>query len=87
MSDPLIFRDVYGYCVIYKRPDEHTWTVDQDEDYSQLPAHYLQQDEANDRVEFLRSKGLLARSCALFAENDEVDGIEPEEPGYDDGGA
>lgn len=61
--------DVYGYAVMYKpKPDEEKWTVDQDDEYRHLPAHYLSMDEALDRVEFLKTKGIKARVAALVAE-------------------
>ena len=67
---------VYGYCVIYRQSvDDSRWAVDQDDEYMNLPAHYLSCEEALDRVEFLRTKGIEARVAALMAE--ETD--EPEE--------
>ena len=61
---------VYGYTVIYKsKPDNDKWVVDQDDEYRNLPAHYLSMDEALDRVEFLRVKGIEARIAALVAES------------------
>lgn len=61
---------VYGYIVMYKpKPDDEKWTVDQDDEYRNLPAHYLSMDEALDRVEFMRSKGIETRVAALVAES------------------
>jgi hypothetical protein len=61
---------VYGYTVMYKpKPDDPKWTVDQDDEYRNLPAHYLSMDEALDRVEFMRAKGIEARIAALVAES------------------
>lgn len=60
---------VYGYCVIYRQGvDDTKWVVDQDEEYANLPAHYLSAEEAIDRVEFLRTKSIEARVAALMAE-------------------
>lgn len=62
--------EVYGYCVVYKPTLEcEHWTVDQDDEYANLPAHYLSAEEALDRVEFLRGKSLEARVAALMAED------------------
>lgn len=72
--------DVYGYMVVYKpkrglSPEQ--WTVDQDEEYANLPAHYLSAEEAIDRVVFLRSRGIEARVAALMAEaTDDADEFE-----------
>lgn len=69
MSIPNRKLGVYGYTVIYKsKPDHDKWIVDQDDEYRNLPAHYLSMDEALDRVEFLRVKGVEARIAALVAE-------------------
>ena len=60
---------VYGYCVLYRQGvDDTKWVVDQDEEYANLPAHYLSAEEAIDRVEFLRTKSIEARVAALMAE-------------------
>ena len=60
---------VYGYTVMYKsKPDDPKWTVDQDDEYRHLPAHYLSIEEALDRVEYLRTKKITARVAALVAE-------------------
>lgn len=62
--------DVYGYCVIYRHGTENMrWVVDQDDEYLNLPAHYLSVEEALDRVEFLRQKNVDARVAALMAES------------------
>lgn len=61
--------DVYGYCVVYKPSHDGKWLVDQDEEYRNLPAHYLSKEEALDRVEFLRDKSVPARVAALLAED------------------
>lgn len=59
---------VYGYMVIYRHDRESKWMVDQDDEYLNLPAHYLSCDEALDRVEYLRSKNIESRVAALVAE-------------------
>lgn len=67
---------VYGYCVLYRQGvDDTKWVVDQDEEYANLPAHYLSAEEAIDRVEFLRTKSIEARVAALMAEESD----DPEE--------
>jgi hypothetical protein len=67
---------VYGYCVLYRQGvDDTKWVVDQDEEYANLPAHYLSVEEALDRVEFLRTKSIEARVAALMAEEND----DPEE--------
>jgi len=61
---------VYGYIVIYKpKPDAKEWIAEQDDEYRHLPAHYPLMDEALDRVEYLRTKGIVARVAALVAES------------------
>lgn len=63
--------NVYGYMIVYKPQKGHTqerWTVDQDDEYANLPAHYLTTEEALDRVAFLRSRNIEARIAALMAE-------------------
>ena len=61
---------VYGYIVIYKpTPDDERWIAEQDDEYRHLPAHYALMDEALDRVEYLRKKGIVARVAALVAES------------------
>ena len=62
---------VYGYSIVYKRPEasgEDRWIVDQDDEYANLPAHYLSVEEALDRVEYLRGRHIEARVAALMAE-------------------
>lgn len=63
--------DVYGYSIVYKRPGSSPtsrWVVDQDEEFANLPAHYLSVEEALDRVEYLRERNIEARVAALMAE-------------------
>jgi hypothetical protein len=63
--------EVYGYSIVYKRPEasgEDRWIVDQDDEYANLPAHYLSVEEALDRVEYLRVRNIEARVAALMAE-------------------
>ena len=62
--------NVYGYCIVYRQdPDCPTWTVDQDDEYANVPAHYLSVEEALDRVDFLRERGIEARVASLLAED------------------
>lgn len=63
---------VYGYMVIYKRPGEERWSVDQCEEYEMLPAHYDFPEQAVDRVAWLRGRGLQARVGALLSEKSDV---------------
>ena len=71
---------VYGYMIVYKPksgPEPQRWIVDQDDEYANLPAHYLSAEEAFDRVAFLRSKNIEARVAALTAEaTDDADDFE-----------
>jgi len=60
--------NVYGYMIVYRKTREDIWQVDQDDEYRNLPAHYLSEDEALDRAEFLRKKGIEVRVAALVAE-------------------
>jgi len=63
--------DVYGYMIVYKPKNDsepQRWIVDQDDEYANLPAHYMSAEEAFDRVAFLRSKNIEARVAALTAE-------------------
>ena len=59
---------VYGYMIVYRKTREDIWQVDQDDEYRNLPAHYLSEDEALDRAEYLRKKGIEVRVAALVAE-------------------
>lgn len=69
-SDPMVRRfEVYGYCVLYKIDANGKWVIDQDDEYRNLPAHYLSMEEALDRVEWLRAKHVPARVAALMAES------------------
>lgn len=61
--------NVYGYMVVYRHERDSKWVVDTDDEYLNLPAHYLSLDEALDRVEFLRTKGIETRVAALVAES------------------
>jgi len=58
--------DVYGWCILYKRGDQ--WVADPDDEYSILPAHYMFPQEAFDRIEFLRERGVVCRVAALLRE-------------------
>ena len=79
---------VYGYIVIYKpKPDAGSWIAEQDDEYRHLPAHYALMDEALDRVEFLRKKGVVARVAALVAETtDTAEEFEANRNGEEDDG-
>jgi hypothetical protein len=70
MQDPSKTKvGVYGYAVMYKlKPDDVAWMVDQDDEYRNLPAHYLAVEEALDRAAFLRTKQIQVRIAALLAE-------------------
>ena len=59
---------VYGYAVMYRLQPGGRWLVDQDDEYRNLPAHYLSVEEALDRVEYLRGRHIEARVAALMAE-------------------
>lgn len=61
--------NVYGYMVVYRHNRESKWVVDQDDEYLNLPAHYLSLEEALDRVEYLRQRGIEGRVAALVAES------------------
>jgi hypothetical protein len=61
--------NVYGYMVVYRHERDSKWLVDTDDEYLNLPAHYLSLEEALDRVEFLRTKGIEGRAAALVAES------------------
>ncbi len=70
MQDPSKTKvAVYGYAVMYKmKPDDGVWRVDQDDEYRNLPAHYMAIEEALDRAVFLRTKRVQVRIAALLAE-------------------
>lgn len=59
--------NVYGYCIVYRK--EKDWHIDQCDEYLNLPAHYAFLQEALDRVDFLREKGIECRIAALLAES------------------
>jgi len=69
MQERAIPLSVYGYMVVYRTDKGGKWTVDTDDEYLNLPAHYLSVDEALDRVEYLRTKGIESRVAALVAES------------------
>ena len=58
---------VYGYCVAWIPGNATAWTIEPDEEYRNLPAHYLSLAEAIDRVAYLKAKGFQARALALVA--------------------
>lgn len=67
---------MYGYCITWRcrsdKPDTPgalpLWRIEQCDEYLNLPAHYPSLDEALDRAESMRSKGVDARVVALVAE-------------------
>ena len=69
MPESPIPLNVYGYMVVYRHSREQKWQVDQDDEYLNLPAHYSNVEEALDRVEYLRTKGIESRVAALVAES------------------
>ncbi len=58
--------DVYGWVILYKKDGQ--WVADQDDEYLNLPAHYLFPNEALDRVSWLRERGVECRVAALIRE-------------------
>lgn len=63
---------VYGYGVAWVPTGHTTWTMDLDEDYLNLPAHYATLAEAADRVRFLQEHGFRARTVAVLAMPDDT---------------
>lgn len=59
--------NVYGYCVAWIPGTATSWMMEQDNEYRNLPAHYLSLAEALDRVAYLKEKGFQARALALVA--------------------
>ena len=67
---------MYGYCVTWRQraseerdPDKvPLWRIEQCDEYLNLPAHYPSLDEALDRADFMRVRGVDARVVALVAE-------------------
>ena len=58
--------NVYGYTVTYRKAG--TWIVDEDDEYSNIPAHFPFLQQALDRARFMRAKGVECRVSALLAE-------------------
>ena len=58
---------VYGYSVAWVPATAASGTMEQDDEYQNLPAHYPTPDEALDRVAYLKGKGFKARALALVA--------------------
>jgi hypothetical protein len=58
----------YGFCVAYKLPTEKKWVIDGEQDGMRLPAFYELQEEAADRVLYLREHDIPARLLTLLAE-------------------
>lgn len=59
--------NVYGWCIAYRKDGQ--WLIDQCDEYRNLPAHYAFLQEAQDRVKYLREKGIECRIAALLAES------------------
>jgi hypothetical protein len=76
---------VYGYGVAWVPMGHTTWTMDLDEDYLNLPAHYATLAEAADRVRFLQEHGFRARTVAVLAMPDDtaasISDVTPQPPG------
>jgi hypothetical protein len=81
---PTVVR-VYGYGVAWVPTGHTTWTMDLDEDYLNLPAHYATLAEAADRVCFLQERGFRARTVAVLAMPDDtaasIGDVTPQPPG------
>lgn len=58
--------DVYGFSVAWIPPGSKAWALEGDDEFRNLPAHYMTLPEALDRVEFLKAKGFSARALALL---------------------
>jgi len=67
MSDDLhpTQLNIYGYCVAWIPGDAASWTMEEDDEYRNLPAHYPTLNEAIDRAAYLKEKGFQARALAL----------------------
>jgi|GEM_PF-1082876 len=59
--------NVYGFSVAWISSPGRPWTMEQDDEYKNLPAHYPTLAEALDRVAYLKAKGFPARALALVA--------------------
>jgi hypothetical protein len=77
--------NVYGYAVAWIPPGATAWTMEVDEEYRSLPAHYMTLAEAHDRVVFLRKRGIKARPLAVIVmpsdSSEALGAICPEQPG------
>lgn len=58
---------LYGYCIVYRK--DGRWTIDQCDEYRNLPAHYPFLIEAEERLRFLRQRNIECRVSALIAED------------------
>ena len=56
---------IYGYCVAWIPGDAASWTMEEDDEYRNLPAHAPPLNEAIDRAAYLTEKGFQARALAL----------------------
>jgi hypothetical protein len=68
MSNRQHKASAYGFCITYKLPTEKKWVIDGEQEGDQLPAFYEIQEEAADRVLYLREHGIPARMLTLLAE-------------------
>lgn len=68
---------IYGYGVAWRKKPKvgqrdpkslPAWQIEQCEEYLHLPAHYPSLEEAVDRANHMRSKGVEVRVMALVAE-------------------
>tara|TARA_B100000073_G_scaffold248110_2_gene208457 strand:+ start:798 stop:1055 length:258 start_codon:yes stop_codon:yes gene_type:complete len=67
---------IYGYTILCKN-DDGIWSTPTCEEYSCLPSHYLFIEEAQDRVDFLRGKGIECRYVMLVVDpSDEASAFE-----------
>jgi hypothetical protein len=67
--------NVDGYAVAWVPAGATAWQMEPDDEYRNLPAHYLSLAEACDRVAFLKERGFKARALALVV----MTGDSPEE--------
>lgn len=57
--------NVYGYAVAWMPAGATVWTIEVDEEYRSLPAHYMTLAEAHDRAMFLQQRGFKARPLSV----------------------
>ena len=77
--------NVYGYAVAWIPPGAKAWAIEVDDEYRGLPAHYMTLAEAQDRVVFLRTRGIRARPLAVIVMPSDIteglDAVSPEKLG------